>query len=297
MKKLLIVIGLIGALASASAQEFLSSNDYVYGMGTTDNEAVMSLSTSISVAVTSEISYAVREVNKSRSEDFSKNVGLSSSILIPNSKQYIDNRGIYYRFINKREYVENKRAEFNNYYTLALELDGSGVKHELNQRLGYYYLAYQIMNEPLMRALAENESEMLRQDVLKRAEALYTGNEYGVLVANEKTIGGYYVKVSGGRRVMSTFQPADLFGFKFLEDGEWNTAIDYYSSIVTEEAVVSLTDTNNIINKVCRVFSSTPYMPYRINYETVCNGQLVEIPVPEEWHFGGLKVQNPRFLK
>ena len=66
MRELLIYLGVILSLASASAQEFLNNDDYIYGVGATDSAAVVALSTSISVSVKSEINYAICERGKSK---------------------------------------------------------------------------------------------------------------------------------------------------------------------------------------------------------------------------------------
>lgn len=295
-KKLLIVIGMVMALVPVSAQEFIANEDYVYGMGVTDSAAVMALSTSISVSVKSEIKYSVEEQKKNISEDFSKKVELSTSIIVKNSRQYIDERGIYYRYINKRAYIEAKKADYDKFSAMAASLDGSGVKHEINRILGCYYLAYESMDEPLIRAVYGNESEMLRNSILDKAKRLYCGKIYGYLVANEKAPGGYFVKVTGGRRDMNEFEPANLFGFRYYQNGEWKTPKYFYSSILIREGKFSNNDNEKIINKYVRIFSDTPYMPYRLTYEMLYNGELMVMPVPEEWYFSNLKINNPRNL-
>ena len=296
MKRLLIYLGLVLSLASASAQEFLTNEDFIFGVGDTDSAAVIALSTSIRVAVTSDITYSVRETKKTISEDFSKNIGLSSSIIITNSRQYIDKNGKYYRYINKKEYLTSKKSDYNKLFNLAISIDKSGVKHEINQILGYYYLAYTIMDEPLMMALCPEESAMLKADIINRAERIYCSKTYGLLVADEKTPGGYYIRLSGGRRDMNESEPATLYGFRYQDGNDWVFPKYYYNSIIKKKTGLSDNDYDMTINRVCRIISNTPRLHYRITYETVYNGRLVEISVPEEWYFKDLVVLNTRNL-
>ena len=119
MKRLLIYLGLVLSLASASAQEFLTNEDFIFGVGDTDSAAVIALSTSIRVAVTSDITYSVRETKKTISEDFSKNIGLSSSIIITNSRQYIDKNGNYYESVDTLKRWESMLQNRSEFYKIS----------------------------------------------------------------------------------------------------------------------------------------------------------------------------------
>ena len=81
MKKFFsIFLALLALETTSGAQVFVNNPDYVYGMGPTDSAAVMSLASTISVRVTSEINYTIIESKGKVDEDFIKTMGLASSI-------------------------------------------------------------------------------------------------------------------------------------------------------------------------------------------------------------------------
>ena len=300
MRGLLIYLGVMLSLASASAQEFLNNDDYIYGVGATDSAAVVALSTSISVSVKSEINYAICERGKSIEESFKKDVNIFSSIVIPNSRQYVGDNGLYYRYINKTEYIQKKESEYFRYMSAVDEMTGNKTrvrkKHEINLILGNYYLAYCSMSEPLIVALLGSVAVTRSENAMYMAKSVYNSHDYGMPCIYCKEFKSYIIYTIGGYEIPETAQPTDMFAFEYFLDGKWVLPVLYSERFPWGSSAHYNTDNDSVPSKMCMVRANSSQLKYRIIYECVNNGTIMKLNVSDEWYFNIFNVRNPYSL-
>jgi hypothetical protein len=301
MKKILLLVIMLGATVICHSQVFLNNSEYIYGVGETDDEALISLSKSVQVSISSEQTYSVSERRGKIKEEYDKISSVSSSINLVSVSNCEVINGHYYRYINKVKYVLDRNEEyFVNIQEIERLLSNTTrirEKHEINLILGYYYSAYCAMNDPLAIAFLGHTALDKANYAKTMAETLYRSRKYGFLSTYWKEPSGYSIDVCSGYDIPDTAQPADLFGFEYLNNGKWENAFIYYDSILLSEGNKSYDDSDETRNKICIVRSSTPVMRYRILYECKEEGRLMKISVPEDWYFADFKTANMRCLR
>ena len=299
MKKFYCILFSLIFVINANSQEFLYNDDYVYGAGITDSAAMVSLASTIKTNIVNEINYTISESNKRITEDYKKDIKLSSSLLIEGAKLYLtgDNKGntIYYRYINRKQYIDNQIDLYNYYLSEIERIKGSNCKHEINLLLGYYYLAYQALDTPLMTAFCGDKYASIKNEIINRASILYVSKEYGYLCLNQKKWYGYTATMAGRFDVNGDSQPIDLIGFEYFLDNEWKSS-DYFSTEAYQEVNISKTPNDNMRYRMCILKSDNSKIRYRKLYETYCYGFYTKIEVPESWYFKELFMGNPNFL-
>jgi len=287
MKKIFVAI-FLGISALCYSQDFIDNPDYIYGMGQTDSAAVASLSMSIGVKVENEVSYNIVEEGKQVTTKFFKNSGMSSSRFLNGIKTYYDN-GIYYRYINKKEYINNKIALCEEYESKADMYDSMQIKHRINLTLGYYYKAYTMLNDALFIALTGNRYDSWKETLKLKAKSIYKSGDYGELFLNEKVPNGYGIVTN--RSSKSVGMPSCLFAFEYLDSGVWKTP--YYFKQFGENSGYNYSSPNDkIYFDKCYINSKTNAISYRYIYED----EYGKINVPDEWYFAIYKIVNIRNL-
>lgn len=295
MKKLFLLIILLGTAFVCRSQDFLNNPSFVCGVGATDDEALVSLAKSIQVSISAEQTYRVSEYKNKIEEEFEKTTSVETSLMLEAISRCAVINGTYYRYIDKLSYVNEKEAEYFYNIERADKLLSNKTrereKHEVNLLLGHYYNAYSSMSDPLIVAFIGKKATNRANYAKACAETIYMSRRYGWLSTHSKEAGGYSLVVTGGYDIPETAQPADLYGFEYSYNGIWSKATVYFDS----ENIVSDSDFNEYRNKVCRVRSNTPIMEYRILYESLIDGKLTKINVPDNWYFTSMKTANPRF--
>lgn len=287
MRKILVML-FLGISLSCYSQEFLCNPDYVYGSGVTDSAAVASLSMSIGVKVENEISYTIVEENRQISSKFVKNSGMNFSRFLNGTKSYYDN-GIYYRYINKKEYINERLVFCKEFEQKAEEIDNLQVKHKLNLVLGYYYRAYSMLDDSLFIALTNNTYNSWKESLKHKAESTYTSGDYGNLFFNEKGVNGYWVV--SNKSFKSVGLPVCLFAFEYENNGEWAVPSSYERFSDIKQYAFSTPNDDKFFDR-CFIRSKINAINYRFIYED----EYGKIDVPDEWYFSTYRIINSRNL-
>lgn len=267
------------------SQDFLTNTDYVYGVGVTDSAAVVSLSISIGVQVVSDVEYTIIEQNDSISSSFKKKRGMSYTRFLSDTKSFYEN-GIYYRFINKKEYVDDILKNVNYYVNKAEEIDTSYVKHNINLILGCYYNAYCALNDELFILFTKKQYESFKESFLLKAKLVYSSGLYGSLFLDEKMNYGYIVCTNFCSKTVEGVR-SSLFAFEYNDNGTWMlpTHFSIYQGIKKNYSLPN----DNLLFDSCYISTSNNHITYRILYEN----EFGKINVPDEWYFTELKIYNP----
>lgn len=165
MKYILIIFSIIYS-SNLYGQDFLNNPDYVYGEGygntieEADENAFASLATTLKSNVKVYITSNTKDVNGNISHNFNQDITLTTSLKIKDCYQYIDNtfnNGYrIYRYINKKEYVNERLAAINSLipgnknYTIKFDNNDWINRKHPNFMLGSWYYAYQILDDDLM---------------------------------------------------------------------------------------------------------------------------------------------------
>lgn len=277
MKKIIVIIFLSIITIFSNAQDFLYNSDYIYGMGQTDSAAVASLSISIGVNFENKVSYSVIEENSQISQKYVKNSSLNYSRFIEGTKTYYDN-GIFYRYLNKREYIDNNISLCKKYERNAELIDTKVVKHGKNIILGYYYKAYEMLNEPLFIALTKGEYESWKQTLKNKAKIVYCSGEYGVFFIQEESFNGYWLESNISSKTMGI--PVCLPAIEYQNNGEW-VLPSYYDSYENNVKSKYSYPNDGINFNRCFVITKSKNIAYRFLYED----EYGKINVPEDWYF------------
>jgi len=75
--------------------------------------------------------YKITEEDKEIKSKYDKNISVSSSRLLKNTQSHYSN-GLYYRYINKKEYINEKLSLCDEYENKAEMYDTAYVKHRKN---------------------------------------------------------------------------------------------------------------------------------------------------------------------
>lgn len=292
MKKFFsIFLALLALETTSGAQVFVNNPDYVYGMGHTDSAAVMSLASTISVRVTSEINYTITESKGKVDEDFIKTMGLASSIDLSDATPFYCD-GVYYRYINKQEYISSRYNDSELYLQQAKQLKGSNIRQELNLVLGNLYLAYHTLDTPLMRAFEGSRVLRKMENIKDTAKELYDGamKYYGYLCFDYKRFGGYMVCLAG------KYKLGEVYDFEYNCGDGWKKPFAYYCcpSYGNEQQVGLYDNTLKIDSCLLKIPSAKAL--YRIIYKVFEDGVYNKVAVPTEWYFSEKKISNLRFL-
>lgn len=284
------------------SQDFLHSDDYIYGMGrgdtvfAADSSAMLSLSMSLRTGVVNTSSHMIEKEGGKITSVFKKNVSLDSSIDLPDTRNYVTRAGdeyIVYRYLNKKEYIDSHISQYLSYMAMADSVRGSNVKHEKNLLLGCYYLAYKAIDTPIMDLYTDTESNKI--DIARRAREVYHSGDYGFLMFVGKKWNGYEVSMGGQVDRFGDTEPIELIGFEYVNDGKWLNPVGLS---VKRNFDVGMSDDPNTNVRYRRglVETDSPHVFYRILYEKYEDGRYVKIQVPDEWYFSLMDIRNPMFL-
>ena len=293
MKRLLVIYLLIAPYI-VSAQVFLNNPDYIYGEGRgvtiedADKKAFEALTSSLRVDVRVNTTLELNDHNGAVNREYDANINTQTTLRLTGIKQYIDNSftdGVrVYRYFNAREYVFDHKQKAASYLQLAKDgFYGSQVKGTINLSLGYYYLAYQVLNDEVL-SLLDGDNEIDKAQIMHniksiiqdveieyRPASLYNYDWSDVL--NKPTRPSYD---SENLHVSAYFRGAAMYrfdfqywdGVKWSDDYKWNERGD-----IAEIKCTALLP-RNILN-----------LRYRVNFQIIGDkGEKINLPVPNSFY-------------
>ena len=294
MKKLISILFILISFACYS-QEFIGNPAYKYGMGNSDDEALVSLAKTIRASVSSESSHSVYESGKKFGETYSSESKVISSVELRGESLPAKIKGKWYRYINKEEFIDARKRIVMEYLSLADSLRGSGKKHEQNLILGCYYLAYRAIDSDVMDALYDKNIDT-KEYIIRMARESYKLNyaEYGYLAISYSvpSISKTYVSVGAGRLDGYLCQPAPLFGFEYYENGIWKTPNFFMKKVFNLDEGISNVDSDMEIHRSCAINGIKTQFSYRLLHEEYDNGRYIKLNVPDWWYFDSYSCSN-----
>ena len=287
MRKIFAIIVSLGISVVCYPQSFLENSSYIYGVGETDEEALLSLSRSITAVAYSRTDYAVSDVDGKVKKEFNKESSVTSSVNLVAVSKCLRSNGLYYRYINKNEYLADAEAEYHKYIKKAIDLYGTNCKHEPNLILGCYYLAYCSIDNELSEILGGKKFKRLKDNAKEMARDAYLSSEYGWLVLEEPntSINRTFVKICGGNEDFDNAQPANLFGFEYELDGVWVSSMFFMERAFCTENYSVTQNVGEKEYKMCSIVGIPKKSYYRVLYETYEDGVYMKLDVPNDWYF------------
>lgn len=191
-------------------------------------------------------------------------------------KRNADAKYVVYRYVDKKEYIDNHLLECGEYMHLAdtYEFEGRGI----NLKLGAYYYAYQAIDTKLMDVLYEDNA-LQKKIIKKKMQDVYSRvigiNRYG----------------DESRVCVWAMGDPPLYSFEYKLDGKWKKP-----TILSEKLTNVLNNSNTFYGKYEKVRKYVscyiPRMerrdpPMRIMFDKIVGDEIVQIDVPEEWYMIG----------
>jgi hypothetical protein len=181
----LITILFALSLSWVNAQPFINDPNYIYGEGRAntleeaDKLAMSDLLNQLRVNVRSNSDLILGDDNGRVNRKYGEKIETSSELTLRGTLRYIDDsftgkeRYRVYRYFNKTEYVRERKKKAMDYVALADENHwGSAKKGTINITLGYYYLAYQCVDDDLFTLLDGANDVLMAQIIAKTRELL-----------------------------------------------------------------------------------------------------------------------------
>ena len=223
MKKLLLILLLFLPISQVFGQEFLNSNDYVYGCGSSvyeseaDSLALLSFSKCVHVNVMNDVKYSVSETRSGVNEFYVNNIKVSSAVDVSGIKKYIDiSNGVYtvYYYLNKSNYVEERLQAYRDNIETAKSYETSEHPHAKNFEIGYYYMALKSVSDDLFVHFYPQAYE-IKTGLENKIYSIY--HKFGYTLSARNC--GY--KNPSGIMMVRDENGKTLPGFEYLKEGEW----------------------------------------------------------------------------
>lgn len=279
MKKLLCLCLFLPAVLCG--QEFFAPS-YVYGVGMdwdecrADSLALFSFARSVGVRIVSNSEYRFEEAGNVYENNFKRESIIDSRLYVDGLKKKVEYDGgvftVYY-YINKDEYIQTRMSAYEKYLKMAREQQKNNNPHKFNLFIGYMYKAYCELNSELLNMLYPVSRE--------RKESLYEEirRSYMRLACKDGNMGEYYLakrKYSDGLLLIRDENLSVLPDFEYYSfNGTWDAPHSYLNQrnepCNRENAIITFVDNTNAV--------------YRFVYEEILGGEIVKIPVPEEFYF------------
>lgn len=327
MKKLILI--LICALYStiSYSQYFIGNKDYVYsiGFGSTieeaDKDALSMLSSMLKTHVKTYSIHQVTQINNKIDEKYSQNTITNSSIELKDCHIYTDSivsgrTKVYkvYRYINKKEYVDNRlkvvKSLIENKKSI-IYIGNKKIYNSINLRIGNYYYAYQILDDDLMTLFYyknEDLKDFIKNKAIELQKMIFiketSGLYFNVL---KKDIPIYGKDMDHINR--SFFDDKNIYFLDMTPDSYnldieyWNGKnwVDTYDKSFTETySKLYRIPCNDLLhrnkytlnNHICyKTANGTDrialyrQLKYRIKFETLTDtGEIIAINVPDDWY-------------
>ena len=276
MRQLLFVWLIFLPITLCFGQDFLHSDDYVYGVGsslcesTADSLALLSFSKCVHVNVDNTLNRTVTESKTGYDETYFNNVTINSNISVSGLKKYVTfENGVFvvYYYLNKSEYIKRCLEEYNENIRLANEYDTLNCPHSDNLMLGYYYLALEIMSDDMLMSFYRY-SKVARDGLITTISEKYKYLEYYLTARNvEKNnhSGIYRIREENSKT---------LPGFEYFKNGKWIIPHAYLDEHENECGYESA--------KWAYIY--TYENKYRYLFEVKTDYGLVKINVPNEFY-------------
>lgn len=291
------------------SQEFLHSNDYIYGEGRgrsieeADRAALATLANTLLFTVKASANNNASDQNRNGSRYIEQETEPNISLALANSKLYIDDKSSgrrnyrVYRYFNKKEYIETRKKLvdelLNGHDTLRNVAD-------INLKLGKHYRAYQILDDDLMSFLDPNNEETkkyIKEKALRVQKAVQFYESAGYYFYYDMDDFPYIGRVCDYTDKPS-YDPKNFyigisigmfykFDFEYWDGTKW---CNEYSRSINRSSDLNY----STIFKI----SSTPTLPRdkfidksnklicRILYAVINNlGEKVIIDVPDDWYY------------
>lgn len=182
MKNLIIILFTCFSY-NCLAQPFLNNSDFVYGEGRArtleeaDKLAFADLVNNIYINIEINSTTVLGDYNGRINRQYQENIDTNNGITIKGSVRYIDDSYVgdgyrVYRYFNKTEYISKIKEKAKLYVKLADDnYYSSFMSGTMNNTIGYYYLAYQCLDDKLIR-LIDGENDVFRAQIIAKAKKL-----------------------------------------------------------------------------------------------------------------------------
>ena len=276
MKKFFSTIVLILSVWISYGQDFLMSNDYIFGSGSNINEekadslALLSFSKCVHVTVENNSTYEYDEDNFGNNESFQNYVNIRTYVNVRGLKKFVDfDNGVFtvYYYLNKKRYIEDHLNKYQENMALGEKCRELDTPHYKNLMLGHYYLAYQAVSDELLGCIYPN-AILLKENAFNEVVELY--NHMGYLLSARN----YGESNPSGIMLVRDENVKTLPGFEYLRGNSWDIPRAFLDGDWNECEV----------DEAKWAYVYTTNREYRFIFEILTEYGNVKINVPDEFY-------------